>query len=84
MGGFSSMHLLGVSLGVWGYSIGGISKNQPLECPMSLTDAAIKKAKPGDSFFQIVLHRALGVARHQADVAQQHAHAQVVRRASGM
>ena len=51
---------------------------------MSLTDAAIKKAKPGDSFFQIVLHRALGVARHQADVAQQHAHAQVVRRAPGM
>lgn len=51
---------------------------------MSLTDTAINKAKPGDSFFQIVLHRALGVARHQADVAQQHAHAQFVCRAPGM
>jgi hypothetical protein len=32
---------------------------------------------------EMAFHRALGVARHQADVAQQHAHAQVVCGASG-
>jgi hypothetical protein len=26
----------------------GVSPEKPLECPMSLTDTAIKKAKPGD------------------------------------
>jgi len=35
-------------LGAWGYPYGGISKKRPLECPMPLTDTAIKKAKPGD------------------------------------
>ena len=41
-----------LSLGPWGYSIGGIARNQVLEPTMPLTDTAIKQAKPDDKPFK--------------------------------